>query len=336
MANLIAEKPIVSVILPTRNRRRLLRESIESMWKQTLDPAKFEIVVIDNCSDDGTAEMMEELKEASPCVLRYFRMEKNQGCFVSINFGIDAARAEIVASTDSDVWAHPEWLERGIAPFLEDLEISFVAGHIGDKPGQTVRFFSLRNGAPAGENPFYPSGNIFFRRQVFLDLGGYRDTLSFGDVNNSPIGCADSDFVWDMKERGFKYVYRPDVIVYHEVTQVKPLTWLQVLTRMMAVPVLVKRHPQLRKTLHWGLFYFRDNVLFYLALLSLFLVIWLGPWALLGTLPFLVKAAIVPNRLLSVLNLPKTVARVVMLSLRQAVICGSLIYGSIRSRTAVL
>ena len=64
----------VSVIVPTFNRCRLLRETIESLWNQTLPPICYEILVIDNLSTDGTQEMVEELQRQSPCPLVYHRM----------------------------------------------------------------------------------------------------------------------------------------------------------------------------------------------------------------------------------------------------------------------
>ena len=253
---MIIEKPEVqvTVLLPTYNRARLLREAVESLYQQTLDPRQFVVLVIDNCSSDDTPSVIAELQQKAPFEIIYRRMEKNGGCFGSLNLGMKIAPSEIVASFDSDCWAHPEWLKRGLQGF-EEGGIAFVAGHIADKPGQPVKFFSMRNGALESENPFYPSGNCFYRKSIVREMGGFDENLAFGDVGTSPIGCADSDLAWRTIEAGHKYVYRGDVIVYHEVTVAKPLAWLKAHWRMVAIPALIRRHPGLRSYLTWGLFF---------------------------------------------------------------------------------
>ncbi len=235
-----------TVLFPTYNRERLLREAIESLCKQTVDPRLFEVIVIDNCSVDNTELMIAEMQAWVPFRIVYRKMERNGGCFHSLNVAAEMATTEILASLDSDTWADPNWLKRGIEAFESDDNIAFVSGHIADKPTQPVRFFSLRNGAPKGENPFYPSGNCFYRRSVLLKLGGFDENLSFGDVGTSPLGCSDSDLAWRMKEAGYGYVYRDDVLVYHEVSTVSPIAWLKAHWRIMAIPLLVAKHPGLR------------------------------------------------------------------------------------------
>jgi glycosyltransferase involved in cell wall biosynthesis len=328
--------PVVTVILPTRNRCALLKEAIESLWKQSVPPETFEILVVDNVSDDGTEQMMQEMQSKSPVTLRYHRNASNLGCFGSINLAVELARGEVIASTDSDCWADPRWIELGLEPFLNDPKVAFVAGHIADKPGQSVTFFSLRNGAPNRENLFYPSGNCFYRKRVYQELGGCVENLSFGDVGNSPIGCGDSDLAWRMKKAGYHYAYRGDAVVYHEVFQVSPWKWLKAHARMFVMPELLRRHPELRELLLWRLFFSWDNILFYLAILACVATIWLGPWALLGMLPHVLRAALLGGVRRAVLNLPKSIARVILYSARQSVICGSLIYGSVRARNPVL
>src|SRR5687767_15928639 len=102
-------RPIVSVVIPTRNRSDLLRETIESVWAQTLDHAKYEILVMDNLSTDDTPAVMAELQKKSPCPLHYHIMSVNKGPAHSRNTGVKLAKAEIIAFTDSDCRVHPEW-----------------------------------------------------------------------------------------------------------------------------------------------------------------------------------------------------------------------------------
>lgn len=324
----------VTVLLPTYNRERLLKEAIESLFRQTLDPKQFIVLVVDNCSTDNTAAMVAEIRTRAPFEIDYRRTESNGGCFRSLNIGVESAPTEIVASFDSDCWADPRWLEAGLEGF-EQGDVAFVAGHIADKPGQRVGFFSMRNGAPLAENPFYPSGNCFYRQSIVRKMGGFDENLSFGDVGTSPIGCSDSDLAWRIIEAGYRYVYRADCVVYHEVTTLPPVAWLKAHWRMVSVPALIQKHPGLRRYLTWGLFFIPSSRWFYLALAGV-LASFATPWALLAAVPFLFKSSFAPGSRISLVRLIRIPARVVLLSLREFVMLSSLVYGSVRARTLVL
>ena len=131
---------LVSVIIPTRNRKVLLREALESLWQQTLDPARFEIIVVDNRSDDGTAEMLREAQAISPCRLVHHVMPENRGPVRSRNTGAAMMRGSLLALTDSDCRMHTRWLENALAAF-EDPELAMLAGAVYHKPEQRPGFF---------------------------------------------------------------------------------------------------------------------------------------------------------------------------------------------------
>ena len=292
-----------TVLLPTYNRERLLKEAIESLFHQTLSPDSFEVLVIDNCSTDNTEAMIREIQTRAPFRITYHKNEKNLGCFGSLNLGAQMAPTEILASLDSDTWADPEWLKRGVEAFGDDPNIAFVSGYIADKPGQPVTFFSVRNGAPLTENPFYPSGNCFYRKSVFLKLGGFDNRLSFGDIGTSPLGCSDSDLCWRMKEAGYRYAFRSDVVAYHEVSQLSPIPWLKYHWRVISIPFLVSRHPGLRQILIGHLFFLPDNIFFYLMLLGVLLGMTLSGWAFILAVPYLFRTAWAPKQSFSLLRL---------------------------------
>jgi glycosyltransferase involved in cell wall biosynthesis len=225
----------ISVIIPTRNRAQLLREVIESLWRQTMSPDSFEIIVVDNCSTDGTPELMRAMSTASPSRLRYILLEENRGPVYTRNLGAKLAAAPVLAFTDSDCMAHPEWLARGLAAFDRSARVGLVSGIVLDKPGQEVRFFTLRNGAGHTENYTYPTCNVFYRNSVFHELGGFDESVWLYDISTSPIECADTDFAWRVREAGYENTYSKDIIVYHEVAGARPLIWLLYHTRLLVM-----------------------------------------------------------------------------------------------------
>jgi glycosyltransferase involved in cell wall biosynthesis len=330
-------QPLVSVIIPTRNRVRLLEEVIRSLWIQTLPPSAYEIIVIDNCSTDGTPEMMQRLAAEAPCRLVYRKLEENRGPAAARNLAAHLAGADILAFTDSDCRAHPEWLARAVAAFQESPKIALVSGAVVDKPGQPVKFFSLRNGAGPDENYMYPACNVFYRRDAFLELGCFDESAYFYDIRNSPIECTDTDFAWKLQGAGYGHRYVPEAIIYHEVARTTPLNWLLYHIRILVIPELVRRHPGMRaKVLHAGIFYSDHNAFFYLAVLGCVLGL-LVHWAFLAlAIPYVVWAATVAGGRITFMRIPRILARILCFAMMHVVVSGSLIYGSARSRTLVL
>lgn len=101
--------PWVSVIIPTYNRRELLREAIRSVLEQSF--RDFELIVVDDGSDDGTREM---IQREFPGLLTYLYQE-NQGVSRARNRGLKLAQGEFVAFLDSDDLWLPRKLERQMA-----------------------------------------------------------------------------------------------------------------------------------------------------------------------------------------------------------------------------
>ncbi|HWB83052.1 MAG TPA: glycosyltransferase family A protein [Bryobacteraceae bacterium] len=327
----------MSVIVPTYDRSALLRELIESLWKQTLPANCFEIIVVDDCSPDDTAKVLAELEAKSPCRFIWRRNPQNKGPIYSRNIAARMAAAEILAFTDSDCRVSPQWLEEGLAAFASKPDLAFVSGPVLDKPEQPIRFFSLPNGTKTGENPVYPTWNIFYNKAVFWKNGGFDETAWFGNIKDRPIDCSDSDFALKLKDLHYPYRFAANALVYHEVWSVRPFDWLKAFLRMFYIPALMKRHPELRpQILWWGPFLSKENLLFYVGLLGLGIACTGRPLAAVLVLPHLWTSLKVTARRFSPLRLPQIAGQVVFLELRQAVICGSLIYGSLRMRTLVL
>ncbi|MBU0485003.1 MAG: glycosyltransferase [Proteobacteria bacterium] len=113
--------PTVSVILPTYNRAGSLVRAINSVLNQSF--ADFELIIVDDASIDGTADIVGEIKDKR---LRYIKHDKQQGAGATRNTGIAAARGECIAFQDSD----DEWvlskLEEQVAVLNSRPEIGAV------------------------------------------------------------------------------------------------------------------------------------------------------------------------------------------------------------------
>src|SRR5215813_5826726 len=100
---------LFSVVICTYNRLDHLVNSVESALHQTIDAANYEVIVVDNCSTDGTAEAIQKLIGEHPN-LRYL-YETRLGLANARNSGWQAAQGTYVAFLDDDAKAENNWLE---------------------------------------------------------------------------------------------------------------------------------------------------------------------------------------------------------------------------------
>ena len=91
------KKWMVSVVIPNWNGKKYLRECLKSLEKQ--DFQNFEIIVVDNGSEDGSVDMM---KKEFPRV-KILRMKKNEGFCRAVNIGIRAAKAPYVLLVNNEL-----------------------------------------------------------------------------------------------------------------------------------------------------------------------------------------------------------------------------------------
>jgi teichuronic acid biosynthesis glycosyltransferase TuaG len=116
---------LVSVIMPAYNAVATIGRSIDSVLEQTR--RDLELIVVDDCSTDSTAALVEDYVRADPRV-RLFRQIPNAGVAAARNAGIEHAQGDYVAFLDSDDWWHPRKLELQIAQMQEhNARVSYCA-----------------------------------------------------------------------------------------------------------------------------------------------------------------------------------------------------------------
>ena len=111
----------VSVIIPTYNRKDLLKETVDSILSQTY--TDFELIIVDNFSEDGTEQFVKKLKDKR---IRYFKHQNNGIIAVNRNYGIDKANGELIAFCDDDDLWYPEKLERQVKEFENNEQLGLV------------------------------------------------------------------------------------------------------------------------------------------------------------------------------------------------------------------
>ncbi|MHB8383521.1 MAG: glycosyltransferase [Candidatus Binataceae bacterium] len=175
--------PAVSVIIPVRNGERTLARAIDSALGQTFDG--FEVIVIDNASNDGTAEVIRRYGDRIVTVFAPL-----PGLSRTRNAGIFAAQGEYLAFLDADDEWMPEKLAQMVPLFVEDPEC-VLAYHDAvevDTAGRVIKnsYYPLgHNSAPSlsellwGKFPGTPilPTNVMMRRAVATRIGGFNEEL---------------------------------------------------------------------------------------------------------------------------------------------------------------
>lgn len=175
-------RPYISVIIPTYNRAHLIRRSMESVLNQTY--GKFELLVVDDCSDDDTESVVSSLDDFR---IRYIKCDKNGGAAAARNRGIKEAKYDWIAFLDSDdVWRQ-EKLEKQVAAMdgAAGLLYCTFLRHPSDGTEETLmpssdRSVDRRQGIMFGElllGNFIGMPTIMVHKSVFNDAGIFDESL---------------------------------------------------------------------------------------------------------------------------------------------------------------
>ncbi|MCC7491439.1 MAG: glycosyltransferase [Fimbriimonadaceae bacterium] len=111
----------LSVIVPVYNERFLVRELLQRVLAaQPAEVAELEVIVVDDCSSDGTRVILEATAAAHPETIRLLSHTRNQGKSAALQTGIAAASGDVILFQDADLEYDPRDYGRLLRPFLEE------------------------------------------------------------------------------------------------------------------------------------------------------------------------------------------------------------------------
>lgn len=125
----IKENKMISVIIPTYNRGKLINRAVDSVLSQSYE--NLEIIVVDDCSTDNTTTMMEKYRNNEK--VKYIKLDKNAGACHARNVGIKKASGEVIAFLDSDDEWHREKLQKQYNYMIEKKADVVVCNYLYEK-----------------------------------------------------------------------------------------------------------------------------------------------------------------------------------------------------------
>jgi glycosyltransferase involved in cell wall biosynthesis len=202
----------ISIVIPTFNRRELLEEAIDSIAMQTYG-GRFELIIVDDGSSDGTEQMVRQKAQSVSFPLVYLS-QTNAGPATARNNGIHHARADLIAFTDSDCTVDKRWLEVLVRHFSNP-EIAGAGGIAVSKREDTLsKYFDytgLYNSRLFPDKPgvnYLLTLNACYRKQALIDVGMFSQDFTHP-------GGEDPELCIRLRNKGYRLVFEPNAIVVH-------------------------------------------------------------------------------------------------------------------------
>jgi glucosyl-dolichyl phosphate glucuronosyltransferase len=222
----MAHHPTISVIISTYNRCRFIVTCLQCLATQTLPKGQYEVVVVDNCSTDDTAALVQNFIGQHPQLPFRYVFEAQKGVSFGRDRGINEAKGSILVYLDDDAEASPTLLETYLSFFNRHPDAAGAGGRILPKYSEApepawmspwLNGYVAKVDLGGSTRPFkgrmkYPIGcNMAYRKTYLTQIGGFNTQLTFrGD---------DKYIYLAIKAINPNIYYLPEALAYHNIPE---------------------------------------------------------------------------------------------------------------------
>lgn len=241
-------KPDISIVVVARNEEKNIAKCLDSLIAQDFPRDKYEIIVVDGASGDKTGEICQGYP------VKLLRLA-HSGISYQRNVGVEAAKAPYIAFTDADCIAERTWLKK-LMNQIEKSDKNVVA--VGgpnlvldeDPPLSKVIGYAQETFLGSGGSPqsyritkvsyvnSISNCNILYRREIIAQEK-YDEALSVGD---------DCELNFRLKQKGYRFLYLPDIVVWHHRPDTFPKFARKMLSYGVAQGRITRKH---KKIVRW-------------------------------------------------------------------------------------
>jgi len=219
--------PEITAVICTHNRAGLMDMCIQSLYDQTLEQGRYEVIVVDNASTDDTATVCRKYRDYAG--FRYVE-EPIPGLSQARNTGWRSANSPYVGYIDDDATANPKWLEKALWCFENtDPQPDWVGGAIFldweiSPPSWICEYYEISLGKVYwGDKPRFlgasgerlGGGNSFYKKEILKNLDGF--DVRLGRKKGLLLSAEETQLQHRLEALGGRLFYHPDVSINHFV-----------------------------------------------------------------------------------------------------------------------
>jgi len=216
--------PFVSIIIVNWNGKEFLKDCLTSIRKINYEKSKYEVILVDNGSTDGSVEFVEK---NFPWV-KIVKLKKNYGFAKGNNIGAKVAKGEYLVFLNNDTMVTKDWLINLVRPMEKNEKIGSCTSKILfyteknkiNAVGGKKSIFGINYSIGENEDKnkfkkpfpvFFPQGcSMIIRKDVFKKIGKFDEDFFCLEE--------DSDLGWRLWNNKYKVMAEPSSIVYHRAS----------------------------------------------------------------------------------------------------------------------
>lgn len=237
----LPEYPLVSVLIPARNEEAAIRSTVQSVLNSQYP--NFEILVMDDASTDGTADILKEL-EAAHRQVRLLFLDKNMGKPYALRCGTLASQGDILLTIDADACLDPWAMHRLVSHFINGPRVGAVTGNprVRNRTSllakvQVGEYSSIigmikRTQRILGKVLTVSGVIAAFRKQAVLDVGLWDTDMITDDIN----------MTWKLEKRFWDIRYEPNALCWILVPETLKGLWKQRVRWAQGGAEVIRRH----------------------------------------------------------------------------------------------
>jgi len=208
---------MISIVIVNYNGEKWAKECLDSVFNMDFCGSKYEIIVVDNNSQDGSVKMIEKYHK-----VKLIKSKENTGFAKGNNIGIEKSKGDYVILLNNDLIVDKNWIKETLPLMEKDSRIGAIGGKIFYGRTKDVWFSGAKVyfggftrhkylGDRSGECDYIVGAAVMFRADILKKLNGFDEKFY--------LYSEDSDLSYRIKKEGYRLVYNPLAISYHMITK---------------------------------------------------------------------------------------------------------------------